>query len=111
MFAPRFTTVNSSRKWVDEGLQYYRAKRYEEALLALEQAIRLDPNDVLAQNSKGAALRDLHRYEEALSAFEQSIRLNPDDALAHQGIGATLVALKRYGEALAAYNQAIRLDP
>src|SRR6266446_4992030 len=63
-------------EWIKEGSRFSDLKRYDEALTAFEQAIRLDPNDVIAYRGKGSALRDLKRYDEALIAFEQAIHLD-----------------------------------
>jgi tetratricopeptide (TPR) repeat protein len=43
--------------------------RYEEGLIAYEQAIRLDPTFGLAWRMKGYTFRALKRYEEALAAY------------------------------------------
>ena len=58
------------------GHALYGLKRYEEALAAFEQAIRLDPNYVSAYYTKGEALRKLERYEEAITAYDQAICLD-----------------------------------
>src|SRR6266566_3801344 len=93
------------------GDTYLNTKRYQEALLAFEQAIQLDPNDAVICNGKGLALSKLNRYREALTAYEQSIRLNPNNADTYLNKGDALDELERYEEALAAYKRAIRLDP
>jgi tetratricopeptide (TPR) repeat protein len=93
------------------GSFYLSTKRYQEALLAYEQAIQLDPNDAVLYNGKGLALSNLNRYGEALIAYEQAIRLNPDSVNAYFNKGNILDELERYEEALAAYEQAIRRDP
>src|ERR1700676_1663663 len=98
-------------EWFEEGNRLSDLKRYEEALAAYEQAIRLDPNDATAYYFKSAALIKLKRYEEALIAVEQAIRLDPQDTYAYTNKGAALIELKRYEEALIALEQAIRLDP
>src|SRR6266567_608147 len=93
------------------GDTYLNTKRYQEALLAFEQAIQLDPNDAVICNGKGLALSKLNRYREALTAYEQSIRLNPNNADTYLNKGDALDELERYEEALVAYKRAIRLDP
>jgi tetratricopeptide (TPR) repeat protein len=55
-----------------EGSLSQKKKRDEEALAALEQAIRLDPDDADAYYNQGIALQNLERYEQALAAFEQA---------------------------------------
>jgi tetratricopeptide (TPR) repeat protein len=98
-------------QWLNEGSVLINLKRYEEALAACEQAIRLDPNDARAYTGKGLALRNLKRHEEALVAYDQAIRLDPTNTDAYTGKGLALGNLKRHEEALAAFDQALRLDP
>ncbi len=106
-------TQKTKEQWLEEGkvLMFYAPIRYEEALAAFEQALRLDPNDGLTYRMKGMALRALRRNEEALAAYEQAIVLDATDAEAHSGKGDTLFALKRYEEALAAYENPSTLSP
>ena len=108
--APR-TLQRIKKQWKKEGDTHYNARRYQEALAAYEQAIRLDPDDVDAYINKGNALDELKRYQEALDAYEQVIRLDPNDFDAYIYKGMALDELKRHQEALAAFDQAIRLDP
>src|SRR5258708_4903130 len=49
---------------LEEGISLRTLKRYEEALTAYEQAIRLDPNFADAYYHKGISLRTLKRYEQ-----------------------------------------------
>ena len=106
-----FVGLNDSSALVDLADSYFDLKRYEEALVAYDQAIRLDPNLASAYNTKGVVLLILQRYEEALATFEQTIRLDPSLAYAYNNKGVALRKLQRYEEALAAFEQAIRLDP
>jgi serine/threonine protein kinase len=55
-------------QWTKEGDTLIELKRYEEALAAIEQAIRLDPNNALAYDRKGSALNLLGRSKEAQQA-------------------------------------------
>jgi tetratricopeptide (TPR) repeat protein len=85
--------------------------RYEEALDAYTEAIRMDPEDGAAHNNRGIALVALGRYEKALDAQTEAIRLGPRRINRYVVFGETLVALGRYEEALDVYTKAIRLDP
>ena len=89
----------------------YEQGRYDEALTAFEEAIRLDPKDALPWNGKGNVLKEQDRYDEALKAYEEAIRLDPKDAAPLNGKGNVLYEQGRYDEALKAYEEAIRLAP
>ena len=69
-------SLKTKQDWMKVGHALYGLKRYEEALAAFEQAIRLDPNYVSAYYTKGEALRKLERYEEAITAYDQAICLD-----------------------------------
>ncbi len=107
LIAPRRT----KEQWLQASNTLRELKRYEEALLADEQAISLDPAFPPAHSSKGITLYYLKRYDEALAAFEHALRLDPYFAQAHSNKGSVFYRLKRYDEALAAYEAAIHNEP
>ena len=63
----------TAEQWINEGDNYYRAKRYEQALAAYEQAIRLDPTNGANYFYKSTALKALKRYTEGVAACDQGI--------------------------------------
>jgi serine/threonine protein kinase len=99
----------SKKQWLDEGDAHYDAKRYEEALVAYEQALHLGPNNVVTYNHKGNILRDLKRYEEALAAYEQALCLDPNYANAYTNKGLALERFGRMKEAQQAREKARQL--
>ena len=51
--------------------------RHEEALLAVEKALQIDPEDALTFNNKGGASSGLGGSEEALTCFEKATTPGP----------------------------------
>jgi len=100
----------TQERWKEEGNMLESIGQYEEALVAYNQAIQLEPNYTAAYIFKGITLDTLKRYEEALVAFDQAIRINPSFANTYVFKGITLTTLKRHTEALVAYNHAIQPD-
>ena len=80
-------------------------------LASYDKAIALKPDDAVAHNNRGAALRDLKRPAEAIASYDKAIALKPDYADAHYNRGNALMDLKRPAEALASYDKAIALKP
>ena len=85
-------------------LQFHRD---EEALVAYEQGVALDPYSAEIQHGYGNALRRLGRFEEALSAYDQAILIDPNYFLSYSGKCSILYQLERYQEALVTSDQAI----
>ncbi len=104
-------SLKSKKDWLDEGISFRNLKRYDYALEAFEQALRLDPNYLEAYQEKGMALLELERYDYALEAFEQALHLKPNHVGLYVVKGQTLNALEHYEDALTSFEQAIHLDP
>ena len=102
--------ARTKEEWFKIGNDLYKLERYEEAITAYDQAIRLDPGDALSYHGKGDVLNELERYEEAITAYDQVIRLDPNFVNAYHGKGRTLCNLGYYEEALITCDQVIRLD-
>ena len=52
-------------KWFNKGYSLNESKRYEEAILCFDAAIRLNPEESMAWSNKGDSLKKLGRDEEA----------------------------------------------
>ena len=68
----------AQQEWLRQGDNFVSQKRYQEALLAYEQAVRLDPQDALVYKNKGVVLGELGRHAEALATLKQGLRWKPD---------------------------------
>ena len=102
---------DASMVWVNKGNAFYNQEKFEEAIEAYDEAIRLDPNNEYAWHSKGLALGELDRYNEAIEAYDETIRIDPENAPAWHNKGVALTDKKMYDKALQAYEKAIKLDP
>jgi tetratricopeptide (TPR) repeat protein len=94
-----------------EGDALYVTGHYEDALLAYEKAIAMQPGLVSAWIGKAKALEQMERYDDAIAANEQVIQLAPNQPDGWFGKGNVLADLRQYDAALAAYETAIEQDP
>jgi len=123
--------------WIEKSIALSYQGKYDEAIEAIDEAIRIDPNLARAWNVKGAILRNQglalddpyisldgqDKYDEAMKCFDEAIRLDPnptlawiDKGIALLGQGAALTHLgldgvREYGEATKCFDEAIRLNP
>lgn len=70
---------------------------YAQALTALQQAIRLNPNYAIAYGEIGYSYRNLKRYDEALQAYRRAVTIDPSYARAYYDMGWTFNEKKQYG--------------
>ena len=84
------------------------------ARLAVEEALKIDPNYAAAHQQRGAQLRRAKDFEGAIRELKLALSLKPDPeftAFAHLSLALTYEELKRYDEALTEYGEAIRSNP
>lgn len=88
-----------------------RLKRYEEALVSLELAVKERPDLVAAHEERGEALWQLGRREQAVMVWKDAVENKPDLPIAHYML-AGAAALFNEADAAAGYEkQAESLTP
>jgi Tfp pilus assembly protein PilF len=85
--------------------------RLDEALVVLDQALKIAPNDPFLINSIGVCYSKLAKPANALAAFDDALALNPDFPHAHNGRGLALQALGDKDAARLAQQRSAQLDP
>jgi tetratricopeptide (TPR) repeat protein len=93
------------------GTQGLTTQNLQSAVVAFQQAVKVDPNFTLSSRYLGNSLFKLKRYDEALTAFRQVLSIGKGDFVVYQELGNVLREMKRYPEAVDAYNQAVKLQP
>lgn len=63
----------------NQGIDYYKAGQYDQAIESFRTAIKLDPNYIDAYYNLGSVLEYLQQYDAALAVFKQIIVRKPDD--------------------------------
>jgi tetratricopeptide (TPR) repeat protein len=70
-----------------EGLPFFAAGKYVQALDAVDRCLALEPDFAPAHNLKGKVLAVLGRFDEARQAFRAAIRLSPSVPAGYENLG------------------------
>ena len=97
--------------YVRRGQQKVGEGNFEGAIADYAEAIRINPNDAEAFNSRAFAYFSLKQYSKAVSDNTEAIRIEPDNSMTFAIRGATYLRLEEYSKAIADCNEAIRLIP
>jgi len=106
---------NDPEAWYEAGRIEYTLNRFQDALESFEQALRLNPALVKAENNLGLTLEGLNRTDEALAAYRKAVAMqNSSEDPSEQpllNLGTLLVQLNRLDEALPLLLRAHQIAP
>ena len=85
-------------KLVNEGIKYHKNKNFLNAIKSFEDALSIEPNNVLvlenlsiAHNNYGKYLTERTDYEKALKEFRTALYLNPENKIADENLDSLLL--------------------
>ena len=96
------------------GEALFHLKAHEEALAALAEALRLQPDWALAgalRRLMGRAARELGRFDEAGEYLDQAVRFDPRDTAAIDHLALIRFEQRRYEDALGLYRRLAEIEP
>ena len=97
--------------WNLMGASAAQIGKFDDAVLAFQQALSIKPDDAQVHYNMGNALKDQEKLEEAIDAYKEALSIKPDYAEAYLNIGATLKDQGNLEEAIEAYKMALSIKP
>ena len=85
---------------IDQGIKHSQAGRYDQALQAFDQALKLKPNDPALITYKATVYYAKGNNTQAMQLCEQAIKLNPNFARAYNQRGMIYQSQEKYRQAL-----------
>ena len=73
--------------WNNLGILAAREGKMPEAISYFQEALRLDPDHLVALDNLGAAYRQLQNWDEARKTLERALKVKPDDPEANYSLG------------------------
>ena len=105
---------NLATRALNQGLQSFVDKKYEQAIGQLRRAAGMSPKSDIAVNALDYVAKSyvaLEDNDSAIKTYLESIRLNPSSAATYVSLGNIYTSLDRYEEARVQYEKAVKLDP
>lgn len=100
-----------AKEALDKGVQALRKDKLDEAEKALDQAMRLAPNNPDVLYVQGVLDLKKREWTKAQSVLEKATQMEPNSARALAALGMSLCNQKKYAEAIAPLEKAVQLDP
>ena len=101
--------------WYKKGLNLGRNGSYEEAVLAYNRAIELEPGNTTFYIAKVPSLNMLaiitnnqSRRNESMEAIDKALAIDPKNPRAWEMKGEVLSQMEKYNESVDAYEKAVR---
>ena len=92
-------------------VSYHQKQLFEQALIAYQQVLNLQPNRIEALINLGSIYKNLGKISEAINCYRQALKLNSNSGELWYNFGNTLQTQGNFDEAINAYRQAIKLSP
>jgi tetratricopeptide (TPR) repeat protein len=96
--------------YIEKGWSLISLGDYPGAILSLEKALALAPDEIQAQSLLGWAQMLHEDYDDALGTFSRVLMKEPANALARINVGYICLKKRIFGEAIEHLSKAIRLD-
>ncbi|HYW71070.1 MAG TPA: tetratricopeptide repeat protein [Pyrinomonadaceae bacterium] len=95
----------------DNATQLAREGKSDEAIAALQRAVALYPDYLMALNDLGAQLLDAGRLDEALVALKRATQIDPNSFNPLFNLGVVYFQKKMFADALATLDRALTAEP
>jgi Flp pilus assembly protein TadD/2-polyprenyl-3-methyl-5-hydroxy-6-metoxy-1,4-benzoquinol methylase len=97
--------------WKVLGATFQQMGRSVDALVPMQKAATLSPNNAEAHINLGIILSDIARLDEAEASFRKALQIKPGFADAHYNLGIILMKMGRLDEAGASFRKALQIKP
>lgn len=101
----------SADEHLHQGLAFYDARQFDQAITEFQAVLKGDPNNLAAYTYLGHAMMNTDRLGDAIDHYRAAVLLAPDDPERHADLGWALHSRSWMGDALDEFRTVIALDP
>ena len=104
-------TENSWEDLKEKGNALFKQKRYEDAIVFYNKAIKLNPNVEVLYSNKGTCEKCLKQYKESIRDYEKSLEINPKNTKNMNRLASVYIIRGQIGNAKMLQEKALNLEP
>jgi tetratricopeptide (TPR) repeat protein len=93
------------------GNSYNEVGDTEQAMLALERAVEINPTLAESRMNLGNIYLKKDRIEDAIHEYEAALEIDPDNAKVHNNLGNAYTKRGRLNDAISQYMRSVELEP
>ena len=101
LLLPGLSAAQDVQSYTDQGIKHSQSGRYDQALQAFDQALKLKPNDPAIITYKATVYYAKGNNAQAVQLCEQALKLNPNFARAYYQRGMIYDKQEKFDQALA----------
>ena len=102
----------SPQLWNCKALTLYSLKRYDAAIDAYDESIKIAPESIWLWNNRGEAYTRMMQFDNAIVDFQKAIQLDPNRSFVPwNNLGKVYYQQQQYQQAIEAYNEALAVKP
>ena len=101
LLLPAWSGAQNVQSYVDQGIKASQSGRYDQALEAFDQALKLKPKDPALITYKGIVFYAQGKDDLALKQFEAALKLNPNFGRAYYQRAMILEKQEKFDQAVA----------
>ena len=104
-------TLIQVKNLMAKGLQNHQQGNLKDAESCYRETLRIDPNNVNANNLLGVIYLQVQRYDVAIPLFQKAIEIKPDFSEAYYNMGSSLQTIGSLDDAVKCYHKVIEIKP
>ena len=108
---PEAKKIQAAQDYNDRGVTLAEQGKFNSAIAAFNQAIKIYPTFENAHNNLGLALSSQNQFAQAVVAFKQALAINPQNLETYNNLGITLGIQGNFIEAISVFNRAVQINP
>ena len=110
---PAWTQVSpESAEKYNAGQDLFKKRRYQDALAAFEDAVKLDAKNAQAYRGMAKTYQKLRNYPQAVESFQMAVGVKPDYVEAYYELGQLqLTTLREYEKAQSSFQSLLEVNP